>query len=131
MAYRFAALRQDRDGCAGVRLLAISPLEQAFFRVGVLPGVSASGGRPFQLGVRRDRLASVVTTAARYRPFIGIVIHGGTLSAPDGVRYGLAALAAIAAAIGVQQAMRIPPLKDIEIDIHALPRQFDGYTICN
>ena len=59
----------------------------------------------------------------------GIPIHGGIVSAPDGVRYGLAASAAIAAAVGVQQAMRIPPLKDIEVKIRGLPRQFDGYTI--
>ncbi len=51
------------------------------------------------------------------------------MSAPDKVRYGLAALAAVAAAIGVHQAMRIPPLKDVEIGIRGLPRQFDGYTI--
>jgi predicted MPP superfamily phosphohydrolase len=59
----------------------------------------------------------------------GMLIHGGIVNAPDGVRYGLAALAAIAAAIGVHQAMRIPPLKDIEVGIHGLPQQFDGYTI--
>lgn len=60
---------------------------------------------------------------------IAMLIHGGIVSAPDGIRYGLAALAAVAAAIGVQQAMRIPPLKDIEVGILGLPRQFDGYTI--
>ena len=38
---------------------------------------------------------------------VGIPIHGGIVSAPNGVRYGLAALAAVAAAIGVHQAMRI------------------------
>ena len=59
----------------------------------------------------------------------GLLIHGGIVSAPDHVRYGLAALAAVAAAIGVHQAMRIPPLKDIEVGIRGLPRQFDGYTI--
>jgi uncharacterized protein len=59
----------------------------------------------------------------------GILIHGGIVSAPDGVRCGLAVLAAVAAAVGVHQAMRIPPLKDIEVGIHGLPRQFDGYTI--
>jgi predicted MPP superfamily phosphohydrolase len=59
----------------------------------------------------------------------GIPFHGGIVSAPDDVRYGLAALAAVAAAIGVHQAMRIPPLKDIEVGIHGLPREFDGYTI--
>jgi len=60
---------------------------------------------------------------------VGIPIHGGIVSASNSVRYGLAALAAVAAAIGVHQAMRIPPLKDIEVGIHGLPRQFDGYTI--
>lgn len=59
----------------------------------------------------------------------GMLIHGGIVSAPDGVRFGLAALAAAAAAIGVHQAMRIPPLKDIQVGIRGLPRQFDGYTI--
>jgi predicted MPP superfamily phosphohydrolase len=58
-----------------------------------------------------------------------IPFHGGIVSAPDGIRYGLAALAAFAAAIGVHQAMRVPPLKDIEVGIQGLPRQFDGYTI--
>lgn len=59
---------------------------------------------------------------------VGLLIHGGIVSAPD-VRYGLAAVATVAAAVGVHQAMRIPPLKDIEVGIHGLPRQFDGYTI--
>lgn len=60
---------------------------------------------------------------------LAIPFHGGIVSAPDSVRYGLAALAAVAAAIGVQQAMRIPPLKDIEVAIRGLPQQFDGYTV--
>ncbi|MCS3897355.1 putative MPP superfamily phosphohydrolase [Bradyrhizobium japonicum USDA 38] len=59
----------------------------------------------------------------------GLLIHGGPLSAPDGVRYGLAGLASIAAATGVHQAMRIPPLKDVEVRMPGLPLQFDGYTI--
>jgi predicted MPP superfamily phosphohydrolase len=58
-----------------------------------------------------------------------VPFHGGIVGAPDGVRYGLAGLAAIAAAIGVQQAMRVPPLRDIEVGIRGLPQQFDGYTI--
>jgi hypothetical protein len=57
------------------------------------------------------------------------LIHGGLVGAPDGVRYGMAVLAAVAAAIGVHQAMRIPPLRDVEVGISGLPRQFDGYTI--
>ncbi len=38
-------------------------------------------------------------------------------------------LASIAAATGVHQAVRIPPLKDVEVRIPGLPLQFDGYTI--
>ena len=60
---------------------------------------------------------------------VAAVIHGGFVGAPDGVRYALAGVAAIAAAIGVHQAMRIPPLNDVDVAIAGLPRQFDGYTI--
>jgi predicted MPP superfamily phosphohydrolase len=60
---------------------------------------------------------------------VGMLIGGGIVNVPDGVRYTLAALAAVVAAIGVHQAMRIPPVKVIEVAIHGLPRQFDGYTI--
>lgn len=48
---------------------------------------------------------------------------------PDGVRYAMAALAGLLTAIGVHQAMRVPPVKDIEVGISGLPRQFDGYKI--
>jgi uncharacterized protein len=58
-----------------------------------------------------------------------MLIHGGVVGAPDTIRYGIAALAAIAGAVGVHQAMRVPPLKDVEVGIRGLPRQFDGYTI--
>lgn len=60
---------------------------------------------------------------------VAAVIHGGFVGVPDGIRYGMAAVAAVAAAIGVQQAMRVPPLRDVEVGIRGLPPQFDGYTI--
>lgn len=56
-------------------------------------------------------------------------VHGGRLHAPDGVRYGLATIAAIAAAIGVRNAVTLPPLKDVTVKIDGLPKPFDGYTI--
>lgn len=59
----------------------------------------------------------------------GLLIHGSAVSASDSIRYTLAVVAAVAAAIGVRQAIRIPPLKDIEVGIRGLPYQFDGYTI--
>jgi uncharacterized protein len=60
---------------------------------------------------------------------IAMLIHGGGVSVPDGVRYGLGTVAALLAAVGVHQALRVPRLKDIEIGIRGLAPQFDGYTL--
>jgi uncharacterized protein len=60
---------------------------------------------------------------------IAMVIHGGGVSVPDALRYGLGGVAALLAAVGVHQALRVPPLKDIEIVIPGLAPQFDGYTL--
>src|SRR6201996_2727162 len=60
---------------------------------------------------------------------LAMAIHGGRVLVPDGVRYALAALATTASAIGVQQAVRVPPVKDIEIGIAGLAPPFDGYTL--
>lgn len=54
---------------------------------------------------------------------------GHRVHAPDQVRYALAALAAVIAAIGVHQAVRLPRTKDIEVGIRGLPQHFDGYRI--
>lgn len=56
-------------------------------------------------------------------------VRGGSLHAPDSVRYAIAALAAVTAAIGVHRAVGIPPLKEVEFRIRNLSQQFDGYTI--
>ncbi|MFF7709674.1 metallophosphoesterase [Pseudomonas sp. NPDC007930] len=48
---------------------------------------------------------------------------------PPPLRYGLGTAALLLAALGVQQATRVPPLKDIEVAIPNLPPQFDGYTL--
>jgi uncharacterized protein len=53
----------------------------------------------------------------------------GWVTVPDVVRYGMAAIAALTAAVGVRNATRVPPLYDIEIGIAGLPPQFDGYTM--
>lgn len=60
---------------------------------------------------------------------IGAAVHGRLVAAPDALRYGMATLAAVVAAIGVRQAIRVPPLKDVEIAIAGLPRQLDGTTL--
>jgi len=60
---------------------------------------------------------------------IAMAVHGGRVNVPDGVRYAVGGVAAILAAIGVRQAVRVPPLKDIEIGIPGLAPQFDGYML--
>ena len=48
---------------------------------------------------------------------------------PDAVRYATAGLAAVLAAIGVANAIRVPAVKDVEVTIRDLPPQFDGYRV--
>jgi hypothetical protein len=57
------------------------------------------------------------------------LVPGNAESMAVEVRYAMAAVAAILAAIAVYNATRVPPLKDVEIDIAGLPPQFDGYTL--
>ena len=45
------------------------------------------------------------------------------------VRYLAALLAMVLATVGVQQAIRVPPVKDITIRIDNLPREFEGYQL--
>jgi uncharacterized protein len=60
---------------------------------------------------------------------IAMAVHGGRVSVPDGARYAIGVAAALVAAIGVHQAVRVPPVKDIEIGIPGLAPEFDGYTM--
>ena len=64
-------------------------------------------------------LGTLATTVARRR-IAGV---------PDGVRYGIAGVAALLAALGVYNALRVPPVKDVEIAVPGLPPQFDGYRL--
>jgi uncharacterized protein len=60
---------------------------------------------------------------------IAMAVQGGRVTFPDAARYAIGAVATILAAIGVHQAMRVPPLKDIEIVIVGLAPQLDGYVL--
>lgn len=48
---------------------------------------------------------------------------------PDGVRYAAAGVAALLAAVAVTNALRVPPVHDIEVTIRDLPPQFEGYRL--
>jgi hypothetical protein len=58
-----------------------------------------------------------------------MAVHGGRVSVPDGARYAIRVVAALLAAIGVHQAVRVPPVNNIEIGIIGLAPEFDGYTM--
>jgi predicted MPP superfamily phosphohydrolase len=64
-------------------------------------------------------LGTLAVMAARWR----------TVSAPDSIRYAAAAIAALLAAFCVGNAIRVPPIKDVEVAITGLPPQFDGYRV--
>lgn len=51
------------------------------------------------------------------------------LTIPSGLRYAIAATALVLAAVGVHQAVRVPPVKEVEFAINNLPSQFEGYKI--
>ncbi|MCI3945734.1 metallophosphoesterase [Pseudomonas syringae] len=51
------------------------------------------------------------------------------VTVPAGLRYGIGTAAIVLAAFGVQQAVRVPPVKDVAITVEGLPPQFEGYTV--
>nr|WP_210301874.1 metallophosphoesterase [Methylobacterium brachythecii] len=58
-----------------------------------------------------------------------MLLRQGPVAIPDGLRYAAAGLAALLAAYGVAGALRVPPLKDIEVAIRDLPAEFEGYRL--
>ena len=57
------------------------------------------------------------------------LVRGRRASPPDTARYTIAGVAALLAAIGVSGALRVPPVKDVEIAVRGLPPQFEGYRL--
>ncbi|KAB7649057.1 metallophosphoesterase [Polymorphobacter fuscus] len=64
--------------------------------------------------------AGALAAALAKRRMVGI---------PDVARYALAGTAALLAAIGVANAVRVPPVKDVEIAVPGLPPRYDGYRV--
>ena len=57
------------------------------------------------------------------------VVRRGGVDVPDAVRYTIAGFAGALAGLGVANAVRVAPIKDVEIAIRGLPPQFDGYRV--
>ncbi|HET9510376.1 MAG TPA: metallophosphoesterase [Sphingomonas sp.] len=57
------------------------------------------------------------------------LIRRESVAAPDDVRFALGGIAALLSAVAVANAVRVPPIKDVDIAIADLPREFDGYRL--
>lgn len=67
-------------------------------------------------------LLDIVSLGSRLLP-------GGGWAIPFAWRYAAASLAMPVAALAAWQAVRVPPLKDVEVRVRNLPAAFDGYRL--
>ncbi len=58
-----------------------------------------------------------------------VLVEQRVVSIPDFVRYASAGVAALLAAFGVASALRVPPIKDLDVAIRDLPPEFEGYRL--
>ena len=58
-----------------------------------------------------------------------MALRDGAVHVPDAVRYAIGTTAGLLAAIGVHQAVRVPPLREVAVRIPGLPPRFEGYTM--
>lgn len=57
------------------------------------------------------------------------LLRRSVVTVPDGVRFGAAGLAGLLAALGVANAVRVPPVRDVAVAIPGLPPAFEGYRL--
>jgi uncharacterized protein len=74
-------------------------------------------------------LLAALQLAVDVAALVSKLVPGGSWSQPVAWRYAEAALAMLLSAVAVQQAVRVPPLKDVTVEIDNLPAGFDGYTL--
>lgn len=56
-------------------------------------------------------------------------IRGQLQPVPPPLRYAIGSAALMLSVLGVSQAIRVPPVRDVEIEISGLPPAFDGYRL--
>lgn len=83
----------------------------------------------FNVGFSAVLLLAVFQLLLDMATGLAMLVRWQRVGIPPGVRYALGGCALLLAAVGVIQAMRVPPLKDVEIEIANLPPQFEGYRL--
>ena len=74
-------------------------------------------------------LLAIMQLAVDVVALASMLLPGGGWAISPFTRYFVAVAAMLLSAVAVQQAVRLPPVKDIEIAVENLPAGFDGYTI--
>lgn len=83
----------------------------------------------FNWGFGTILLIAVLQIIVDLGTLLTMLIRQQWLTIPIGLRYGIGTAALVLSAIGVSQAIRVPPVKDIDVAIKNLPAQFEGYKI--
>lgn len=83
----------------------------------------------FNWGFGAILLIAVLQIILDLGTLLTMLIRQQWLTIPVGLRYGIGTAALMLSAIGVSQAIRVPPVKDIDVAIKNLPAQFEGYKI--
>ena len=74
-------------------------------------------------------LLAVVQLVLNAGALLTMLVRSQVVRQPDWLRYAAALLATLFAAVGVGNALRVPPVKDVAVAIRDLPAAFDGYRI--
>ncbi|WP_242417631.1 metallophosphoesterase [Sphingomonas panni] len=74
-------------------------------------------------------LLAVLQVMVDLAALLTMLVRREAIREPDALRYAIAGLAAVLAGIGVANALRVPPMKDVTVAIRDLPPSFDGYRV--
>lgn len=74
-------------------------------------------------------LLALLQLALDLGTLVAMLAHGEAIRDADAFRYAVAVLAAMLAGIGVANALRVPPVKNVTVAIRDLPSSFDGYRV--
>jgi predicted MPP superfamily phosphohydrolase len=83
----------------------------------------------FNWGFSAILLLALLQILADVALLLPLLAGARRLAIAPNVRYTMAFAAMVLAAVGVHQAIRVPPLKEVEVRIKDLPPAFDGYTV--
>ena len=98
-------------------------------------GSTFSPEMPRLLGIIANVLFGTLLLLATFQSALDLLVLAGSLltgtdlAPPLVARYMVGATALALAIFGVSQAVRVPPIKELEIALPNLPAEFDGYRM--